>query len=179
MKHYNTAYDDVFRTLLVDCSELIIPIVNEVFHTHYIGTEHIILYENELFLHQQDGDEEKIITDSSFAIVSLQGERRRYHLECQSSIDGSMLIRMYEYDSQLALKNSEFIEETLVVRFPESAILYLRHNKSVPDQFEVRIHTPNGSISYHVPTLKVQQYDIETIFAKKLLFLILVLVLFF
>lgn len=121
MNNYNTAYDDVFRTLLVDCSELIIPVVNEVFHTDYVGDENIILY---------------------------------------------------EYDSQLALKNSEFIQETLVVRFPESAILYLRHNERVPDVFEVRIHTPNGSISYHVPTLKVQQYDIETIFEKNLLFLI-------
>ena len=79
---------------------------------------------------------------------------------------------MYEYDSQLALKNSVFIQETLVVRFPESAILYLRHNESVPDVFEVQIHTPNGCISYYVPTLKVQQYDIDAIFEKRLLFLI-------
>lgn len=172
MNNYNTAYDDVFRTLLVDCSELIIPVVNEVFHTNYVGDEDVILYENEIFMKQQGGDEEKIITDSSFAIVSLEGKSKRYHLECQSSVDGSMLIRMYEYDSQLALKNSELFKETLVVRFPESAILYLRQNESVPDVYEIQIHTPNGCISYHVPTLKVQQYDIETIFEKNLLFLI-------
>ena len=172
MNNYNTAYDDVFRTLLEDCSELIIPVVNEVFHTNYEGDEDVILYENEIFMKQQDGEDEKSITDSSFAIVSLKGESKRYHLECQSSIDGSMLIRMYEYDSQLALKNSEYIHETLVVRFPESAILYLRHNKSIPDVYEIQIHTPNGCISYHVPTLKVQQYDIQTIFEKNLLFLI-------
>ena len=59
MSNYNTAYDDVFRTLLVDCSELIIPIVNEVFHTNYVGDENVILYENEIFMKQQDGDEEK------------------------------------------------------------------------------------------------------------------------
>ena len=116
MSNFNTAYDDVFRTLLVDCRELIIPVVNEVFHTNYIGTESVVLHENEIFMRQQDGDEEKIVTDSSFAIVSLSGESKRYHLECQSSID--------------------------------------------------------GSIFYHVPTLKVQQYDIETIFEKNLLFLI-------
>ena len=172
MTNYNTGYDDVFRTLLVDCSELIIPVVNEVFHTNYVGDEDVILYENEIFMKQQNGDEEKIITDSSFAIVSLEGRSKRYHLECQSSLDGSMLIRMYEYDAQLALKNSDFFKETLVVRFPESAILYLRHNERVPEVFEIQIHTPNGCISYHVPTLKVQQHDIETIFQKNLLFLI-------
>ncbi len=172
MTNFNTAYDDVFRTLLVDCRELIIPIVNEVFHTNYTGTESVVLHENEIFMRQQDGEEEKIVTDSSFAIVSFSGESKRYHLECQSSVDGSMLIRMYEYDSQMALQNSEIMQQTLVVRFPESAILYLRHNESIPDLFEIRIHTPNGSISYCVPTLKVQQYDIDTIFEKKLLFLI-------
>lgn len=66
MNNYNTAYDDVFRTLLVDCSELIIPVVNEVFHTNYVGDENVILYENEIFMREQDGDEEKIITDSTF-----------------------------------------------------------------------------------------------------------------
>lgn len=172
MNNFNTAYDDVFRTLLVDCQELIIPVVNEVFHTNYIGTERVVLHKNEIFMRQQDGEEEKIVTDSSFAIISVTGENKRYHLECQSFLDGSMLIRMYEYDSQLALQNSQLIQQTLVVRFPESAILYLRHNKSIPDLFEIWIHTPNGSISYHVPTLKVQQYDIETIFEKNLLFLI-------
>lgn len=172
MRNFNTAYDDVFRTLLVDCRELIIPVVNEVFHTNYSGTERVVLHENEFFMRQQDGEEEKIVTDSSFAIVSFTGESKRYHLECQSSVDGSMLIRMYEYDSQLALQSGEMIQRSLVVRFPESAILYLRHNESIPEVFEIRIHTPNGSISYNVPTLKVQQYDIDTIFEKKLLFLI-------
>lgn len=33
----NTPYDDVFRTLLTDCTALIIPVVNELFHTSYTG----------------------------------------------------------------------------------------------------------------------------------------------
>ena len=32
----NTPYDDVFRTLLNDCSSLIIPVVNEIFHESYL-----------------------------------------------------------------------------------------------------------------------------------------------
>ena len=37
----NTPYDDVFRTLLTDCTELMIPVVNEIFHTKYTGKETI------------------------------------------------------------------------------------------------------------------------------------------
>ena len=35
----STPYDDVFRTLLTDCSSLIIPVVNELFHEGYNGDE--------------------------------------------------------------------------------------------------------------------------------------------
>ena len=35
----STPYDDVFRTLLTDCTELMIPVVNEIFHTNYTGNE--------------------------------------------------------------------------------------------------------------------------------------------
>ena len=37
----NTPYDDVFRTLLNDCSSLIIPVINEVFGEDYRGDEEV------------------------------------------------------------------------------------------------------------------------------------------
>ena len=36
-----TPYDDVFRTLLNDCTSLIIPVVNELFGEHFTGNETI------------------------------------------------------------------------------------------------------------------------------------------
>ncbi len=44
MKLTNPPYDDVFRTLLNDCSGLIIPVINEVFGEHYTGKEEIIFF---------------------------------------------------------------------------------------------------------------------------------------
>ena len=35
VKISNTPYDDVFRTLLNDCSSLIIPVINEIFGENY------------------------------------------------------------------------------------------------------------------------------------------------
>lgn len=46
----STPYDDVFRTLLNDCSSLIIPVINEVFGEHYSGQEKIVFSPNEHFL---------------------------------------------------------------------------------------------------------------------------------
>ena len=39
-----TPYDDVFRTLLNDCSKLIIPVINEVFEEAYTGEETIVRF---------------------------------------------------------------------------------------------------------------------------------------
>ena len=38
----NTPYDDVFRTMLNDCSRLIIPVINEIFCENYRGDEKIV-----------------------------------------------------------------------------------------------------------------------------------------
>lgn len=166
----NTPYDDVFRTLLTDCTALIIPVVNELFHTSYTGKETIHLLQNEHFIKLPDGNEQERITDSSFEILGR--ERKRYHVECQSTEDGSMIVRMFEYDTQLALENREVTAGALVVHFPDSAIVALRHTKNMPEVMTVMIRTPGGEVSYAVPVLKVRQYTVEEIFEKKLYFLI-------
>ena len=82
MSTYNTPYDDVFRTMLTDCKWLIVPMVNEIFNEKYDNVQDIILLQNEIYLRRQDGDEDKKITDSSFALVFAGGVYKRYHLEC-------------------------------------------------------------------------------------------------
>lgn len=90
----STPYDDVFRTLLNDCSPLIIPVINEIFGEHYSGQETITFSPNEHFLNQQGGKEDERITDTCFRIEGI--ETKKYHLECQSSTNNSMLIRFFE-----------------------------------------------------------------------------------
>ena len=166
----NTPYDDVFRTLLNDCSSLIIPVINEVFHESYTGKEKVVFSANEHFLYRQGGTEEERITDSSFQIV---GEKiKKYHLECQSGKDNSMNARLFEYDTQIALEGGEIKENVLTVTFPHSAILYLRSSTSTPDNLKTRMVTPGGEVTYDIPVIKTQQYTIEDIFEKGLLFLI-------
>lgn len=165
-----TPYDDVFRTLLNDCSSLIIPVINEIFEEHYEGNERIIFYPNEHYINGQDGTEQKRITDSCFI---LQGQSwKKYHLECQANSDSSMLVRIFEYDTQIALDDGEISDNVLHVRFPNSAILFLRSDKTIPDTMIISIETPKGRISYDIPVMKMRKYSIKQIFEKNLLFLI-------
>lgn len=166
----NTPYDDVFRTLLNDCSGLIIPVINETFGEHYTGKEKIVFAPNEHFVNRQDGAEQERITDTCFRI--LAEKPRKYHCECQSNADSSMLVRFFEYDAQIALDDGKIEGNVLTVEFPHSAVLFLRCSIDAPDSMKTRIITPGGSVAYEIPVMKTQSYSIDEIFEKNLLFLI-------
>ena len=104
-----------------------------------------------------------IITDSYIQIGS-----KKYHIECQSTTDGTMIIRMFEYDSQIAIDSAEIDGNRLTVKFPNSAVLYLRSNSNTPDKMEVHIETPGGSTSYDVHVIKIENYTINDIFEREL-----------
>ena len=163
----STPYDDVFRTLLTDCSSLIIPVINEAFGEHYSEDEAVEPEPNEHFLNRQDGEQEERVTDSCFRIL-----KKTYHVECQSTLDNTMIVRMFEYDTQIALTHHQLEDQVLTVRFPESAVMYLRHSSKTADEMRIRILTRGGEVSYGIPVMKVQNYSLDEIFEKRLLFLL-------
>lgn len=166
-----TPYDDVFRTMLIDCKKLVIPVINEVFGENYTGDEDVVFRQNEHFKNQQDGMLEKIITDSSFQIVGKT--TKKYLFECQSTEDNSMLIRIFEYATQIALEDDRsLVANKLIVTIPHSALLLLRSSKNSPDSLVIEIQTPGGDVEFSVPVMKVRNYTIEDVFEKDLFFLI-------
>ena len=68
----NTIFDDVFRTMMEKMTYLIVPLINEVFHTSYPENVKIVHLRNE---HQlEDGE---LITDARLLIGD-----KVYHIEC-------------------------------------------------------------------------------------------------
>ena len=166
-----TIYDGAFRTILNDCRKLIIPVINELFGEMYTGEEEIRFFPNEHFLDQQDEADKERITDTNFTVFGKIP--KKYHIECESSLpDGKIMIRLFEYDAQIALDEGEATEETLTVTFPNTAVLYLRTYKKTPNKMKYVIATPGGTVQYDVPVMKVQTYTLEDIFEKGLLMLI-------
>ena len=155
-----------------DCVRLLIPVINEVFGKNYSGDEQIIFRPNEHFINQQDGKEQKRITDSSFSIISHDNSEEKFILECQSTDDDTLLIRIFEYITQEALDSGTITKYKLIVTIPNAAVLFLRSKKSTPNSMNIVINTPGGSVSFNVPVMKVQSYSLEQIFDKNLLFLL-------
>ena len=158
----NTIFDDVFRTMLEKMPQLAIPLINEVFGTSYPEDIEIIQKRNE---HQtQNG---RIITDSHLLIAN-----RIYHIECQSTDDSTMVIRMIEYDFAISLEHVQKENGRYRMYFPQSCVLYLRGTKK-RDTISVEIVMPDGNaVEYTVPVVQVQRFTCDDMMQKHLLFLL-------
>lgn len=163
MSENSTIFDDVFRTMVEKLSYLTIPLINEVFYTAYPPDIPITQLRNE----HQKGDGE-IITDSCLLIAD-----KLYHLECQSSDDSTMAIRMIEYDFAVAVENAVKQGRRYRIELPRSCVLYLRCTENTPDFLETEIVFPGeGTMLHNVPAIKLKNYTADLIFEKKLLLLL-------
>lgn len=161
----NTPYDDAFRTLLVKCPTLAIPLVNEVFHEKYKLWDKVDVFHNEFFI--GDRNQKERITDSYIGIGD-----KRYHAECQSSTDGTIMVRIFEYDAQIAAENAGLEVGKATFTFPYSVLLYLRCSSKTPRTMQAAYRVPNGCISYEIPILKVPEYMADEILTKELYLII-------
>ena len=158
----NTIFDDVFRTMLEKMPELVIPLINEVFGTNYPADIPIEQQRNE---HQTKSGEK--ITDSRLKIAD-----KIYHIECQSTSDTEMVIRMIEYNFAISLESKKIENGRYRIYFPHSCVLYLR-GKGRSNTIGMDIVMPNGQIiKYDLPAIYVENYTTDVIFQKKLLFLL-------
>ena len=159
----NTIFDDVFRTMIEKMPYLAVPLINEVFHTSYPQDVPIIQLRNE---HQQENGE--IITDSCLKIGD-----KLYHIECQSTDDTTMAIRMIEYDFSIAVENAHKQGRRYRMDFPRSCVLYLRSGNNTPDFLGVEMALADRNIVlYQISTIKLETYTKDSIFEKNLLMLL-------
>ena len=159
----NTIFDDVFRTMIEKMSYLAVPLINEVFHTSYPEDVKITQLRNE---HQQKDGE--IITDSCLLIG-----KKMYHIECQSTDDTTMAIRMIEYDFAIAVENAEKQGRRYRIEYPRSCVLFLRSSGNTPDYLEADVIFPDGKTHvYSIPAIKMADYTKDHIFEKNLLMLL-------
>ena len=157
----NTIFDDVFRTMLSKMPSLIIPLINDIFHTDYPPDIPVMRYQDEFYDRHQ-----KIIADSHFSIADL-----RYHGECQSTSDSSMHIRMLEYDTAIGLEYITKDKNEAHLTFPQSFVLYLTSTSRTHFP-TIHLHLNNCSIPYQPIPVYLRDYSLAEIFEKHLIFLI-------
>ncbi len=174
-KPKGTPFDDVFKTLVRDVPKILLFFLNEMFRGDivetYDGTENVTPLDKEDVVYLPSGVRRKKASDSRFKVQGRGGERK-FHIECQTNPDGSMALRLFEYDSLDALDGAKSRREYSESEIPHSGLLYLRHNENTPTSILVHIITPGGKVDYRVPVVKIGDYSVDDIIKKKLYFLI-------
>ena len=149
----NTVFDSVFKTMVHKAPRLLIPFINEVFGRSYSEESEIIRFNSE-----HEGSKGTIIDDSVFRL-----QDKIYHVECQSTADSNMVVRMIEYDFAIALEDALRKGKPYRLEFPASCVLYLRHSNATPDTLALEVVLPNGgSFDYEVKVFKAQLIGKET-----------------
>ena len=165
-------YDDAFRTMEGECDDILIDYVNFCHGTDYDKDDKVIRLRNEHYIEGDDHTEKKRVTDSAFGIIR-DGKMHKYHHECESgAYDSTVMLRMFEYDTQIALDNHSMSRNELIVEIPVACILFLRSEGDPPDEMRITIRTSGGDVSYPVRVIRMSDIDIEKIFAERLYFLI-------
>ena len=160
---HSTVFDDVFRTIAQKMPQLLIPLINEVFHTNNSEDTDFEQLRNEHY--EKYG---KIITDSIIRIGP-----HLYHIECQSKRDADMVIRMFEYDISIALEHTSKAEDIWEIEFPQSCVLYVRNHRHLPEYHTAIVKFADGQqVTYQVPIIHAQNYTVNAIFEKQLLILL-------
>ncbi len=175
-KHH-TLYDDVFKTMCTYMLPLLIPVVNELFGTNYLmDKDELERFANE---HMKLTDSEdvkpkvsKIISDALIKLGDVM-----YHIECQSTEDGNIMIRILDYNMQIALDNihHDKNDNTITVQLPHSALIMLRKtsdNEPKKSTTTVSYVFEDRKLDIQVPVMHVQSYSMEEVFDKKLYFMI-------
>ena len=164
-------WDEIMKKETFLMPEQLFPLIKEVHGKEYPRDAGIKPLATEYSIERMDTRE--ITSIRADITVAVEGTDI-YHFECEMQKDGTMVIRMFEYDVHIALSYAQgTIDGTYTIQFPHSAVLYLQNNQTVPDHLSCQVTFQDGtSHKYQIPVIKVQTYSLEEIHQKHLCVLI-------
>ena len=165
-------WDEALKKEVFVMPEQVFPLIQELYGKHYDKGTPIEPLATEFSVERADT---RKISSIRADITLLIAKKDIYHFECQLEHDGTMVLRMFEYDVHVALSypatipGDESRDSQYSLNFPHSAVLYLQDNQNTPDFLQCKIHFQDGGeYLYRIPTLKIQSYSLTDIEDKHL-----------
>jgi hypothetical protein len=168
----NQIYDKILKRILTLSSGAVINFINGLFGTNFPLNSKIVYNWTE----SVDDKLGKTISDTILTI-HVGEEKHRFHLEaeidCGSTNDISIVLRVFEYGYRDALKHREVGKDKITLKFPAPKIILLEHNSNSPDEVTLELDFGAGkTIEFAVPTVKFLDYTIEELNARRMVILL-------
>ena len=167
-----TPFDDIFKIEIEKMGQLLVPVIERMFHVKasLADKEEIERLANERYL--MDEEQKKISKRFSDSCYKIAGGY--YHIECQSTEDGSILFRLAEYNVRIALDSATKEGDSIKIALPNSGLIKLRGSSSSDKLYHMKIIYSffDQEIVMPVPVMNVQSYSADEIYDNRLFFLI-------
>ena len=135
-------YDNVFKTMKMKHRRLFIPVINDIFGKNYPMDAQVEVLASEGYL-SGTGEGGSGIGERVSDFLMRIGEGT-YLLECQSSDDGSMAIRMAEYAFTAARQSAEWGSGHVRIPLPHFSVIYVKRTERTPGRTVVTFVFPDG-----------------------------------
>ncbi|MCI8924270.1 MAG: hypothetical protein HFI45_09815 [Lachnospiraceae bacterium] len=170
MKRQYFLWDEMLKRQIELYPSMLLPLIREIFGKKYPDEADVKMLSTEYVVSKVHKHGENVIEAIRSDLLIQVGIKDLYHMECQMKPGGNIAVRMLEYDMNIALVHGlEWADaggkkhaHKYIVKFPQSALLYLDSTSKTPDQESCIIIFPDGTkFEYGIPVLKVQGYTPE------------------
>ena len=148
--------DEIMRLLFDMSKETLVNMLNGLFGETFDPAAVDITKENATFVNEQL----EIIEGDLFLRVFDPNEPSKphlFHIEFQTSEDGTMAIRVLRYDLNQAVENQRLSGDNgeIVLCMPQSLVIHVEEHKSIPCEYKALIIFADGDTKrFTVPVLK-------------------------
>ncbi len=160
-------WDGITKYIADHMTTRLLPLINEQFKKNYAKETSIRLMQTEYAHFVDEMKPGTVLCD----ITLLVDQKDIYHLECQMTNDGEMVIRMIEYDLLFSLRHGKIVdaEGDIEIHFPQSTVIYPACNGAIPRKLKCTVVFPDKRrFIYEIPTMRIQDYSLEEIEEKHL-----------
>lgn len=169
----NKLWDIIMKSIAAHAPNQFLPLIQEIFCQEYPQNTSIDFLSTEYPTYSKS--KEQYLSTIFADIVMLVSNKELYHFEWQTNKDERITVRMFEYDTHIALVHTlqKDFSNHYALTFPKSAIIFLGCNqKAAAHQLCELVLADGKVIHYKIPIIKVQDYSLEEIEKKHLCILL-------
>ena len=158
-------YDKIFKRILTLSNVAVINFINGIFGKNF-PTDSKLTYN---WTENIKNSLEKTIADTIITV----NDTEKFHVEVQINSDSTIALRVFDYGYQDALKYKKIENDRMILKFPQSKIIFLEHNSNTPNSVVLELDfEEQGKFEYEIPVIKFLDYSIDELDSQHLVILL-------
>ena len=158
-------YDKIFKRIITLSNRAVINFINGIFNRNFPPDSKLTYNWTENIKDSL----EKTIADTIITV----NDTEKFHIEVQISNESTIVLRVFDYGYQDALKYKKVEHDRIILKFPQSKVIFLEHNANTPDIVTLELDFgEQGSFDYEIPAMKFLEYTIDELNKQHLVILL-------